>query len=154
MKSNILPALREFAANRKKELTAVLCAVLILGLVLASVWAVSERRKDPSGWDNSKLTEGIPEFPGEPYSFTEAGVSCAAYYEDVSGEEIFEYAALLKERCGIDLTSGAFPRAAEYGERTIILHYNVTEKYFSVTITGNGADTNDENQKLDQSGNN
>ena len=53
MKSNILPALREFAANRKKELTAVLCAVLILGLVLASVWAVSERRKDPSGWSSS-----------------------------------------------------------------------------------------------------
>ena len=140
MKSNILPALREFAANRKKELTAVLCAVLILGLVLASVWAVSERRKDPSGWSSSKLTEGIPEFPGEPYSFTEAGVSCAAYYEGVTGEQIAEYALLLKEQCGIDLTAGAFPRAAEFGGRTVVLQYNVTEKNFSVTITGNGAD--------------
>ena len=139
MKSNILPALREFAANRKKELTAVLCAVLILGLVLAAVWAVSEHRKTPS-WSSSKLTEGIPEFPGEPYSFTEAGVSCAAYYEGVAGEQIAEYALLLKEQCGIDLTEGAFPRAAEFGGRTVVLQYNVTEKNFSVTITGNGAD--------------
>ena len=141
---NLLPALRGFVSHRKKELLAAVSAIVLLGLVLAAVAAISGRNKVAS-WDGCPLTEGIPEFPAEAYSFTVNGSSCAAYYEDVSGDRINEYADLLKEKCGAEFSEGAFPRTAQIGGRTVILHYNVTEKNFSVTITGNGADTNDEN---------
>ncbi|MBP5155210.1 MAG: hypothetical protein J6252_01355 [Clostridia bacterium] len=141
---NVLSALREFVSRRKKVLLGAVSAIVMIGLVIAAVASVSVRKK-PGGWDACPLTEGIPEFPAEAYSFTVNGSSCAAYYEDVSGDRINEYADLLKEKCGAEFSEGAFPRTAQIGGRTVILHYNVTEKNFSITITGNGADTNDEN---------
>lgn len=153
MNGKILPALRGFVSRRKKEIIYAVSAIVILGLILAAVAAVSGSKKT-SRWEDCPLTEGIPEFPAKARSFTESGGSCAAYYEGVTGEQIDGYADLLKEKCGAEFTAGAFPREAEIGGRTVILYYNATEKNFSVTITGNGAYSNDENQKLDQSGDN
>ncbi len=87
------------------------------------------------------ITEGIPEF--SPNSDTVSSVkgnetSVSAYFTEVTGEQVSEYAALIEKECGIKFSSDKYPRSAIYGDRIIAIHYNVTEMKLSLTVVKNG----------------
>lgn len=115
--------------------TACVYLVLVLALLLSSCG---------SGYSWGKgVTEGIP-LPQDIKAVAVSGddTSAAAYFENVTSDDIGAYAALLESECGITFSGDSFPRSAIYGERIIVLHYNVTEMKFSVTVA---AKANNEN---------
>lgn len=81
-------------------------------------------------------SNGIPEFEGTAYSvdIPENGNYAAAYYKEVTGEQINAYAAELEEKLGVSFQGTKYPRSAISGEKIIVLNYNVTEMLFSVTV--------------------
>lgn len=114
-------------------------AVLIIGItVLALVFSGGEdgaSESEPDTLWGSGLTENIPAFSqgcddidiGEGY--------VAAYYENVMSEKVGEYAKLLETELAVSFSKDKYPYVAEYGDKIIALHYNVTEMRFSITVT-------------------
>jgi hypothetical protein len=62
----------------------------------------------------------------------------AAYFEDVSSEEVSEYLTLIEEKCDVVFENERFPRSAVCDDKIIAIHYNVTEKKLSVTVAAKG----------------
>lgn len=127
----------------KKNYILIICAVCVIISIAALITALvpSQNSVDESEpavssveWGNG-LTEGIPEFSPSAASLISADNSVAAYYENVSGEQINEYLQTLKSECGIELSGEGFPRSAKWGERLITVHYNATDMLFSVTVS-------------------
>lgn len=126
----------------KKNYILIICAVCVVIALAALITAIassrSERAEGSSPVCSAEwglgLTEGIPEFPEKAVKVTATSVSVAAYYENVSGGQIAEYIKTLESECGIAFSGESFPRSAVFGEKIVTLHYNATEKRFSVTV--------------------
>ena len=114
-----------------KKFFSLFLAILTLSLALCGCGESAVK----NGWGNG-LTKDIPEFDHQLESFTQAenGGYAAAYYKNVSGEEIAQYISALAES-GIVLESGVYPASAILEDKIITVHYNVTEMLFSVTVT-------------------
>jgi len=117
--------------------------MFIIALALAAVFCAAGCASSQGGEDVAEndlkwgegITADIPEFTkqGEIRSASD-GSYASAYYSDVSGEEIKAYISALEQECGVKFSGEKYPMTVEYGEKTIILHYNVTEMEFSVTV--------------------
>jgi hypothetical protein len=151
----------EFIKNAKTKVvefvkTNVALSVGIAALVLATVAfvviACMSGNAPATNWGTG-LTEGIPAFSGNYTSLESSDKFTAAYYSDVTGEQIDEYISKLENDCGIKFKSEMYPRSASYNDKLLVLHYNVTEKKFSVTVSLKGDSTIQENthdnQELD-----
>lgn len=125
--------------------------VAIALLVAVIVSAIFSASSSPEGNESSQadvevkwgegITEGIPSFSPAPDSAstlkgTKAGI--AAYYTEVTSEQVSAYTALIETECGIKFSSDKYPRSAVFGDKIIAIHYNVTEKKMSVTVVKNG----------------
>ena len=136
----------------KKHVVAITLVLLAAAAVIIAAAAIRRvGNGSEKSWDGCEFTKGIPAFPDEPKAFEISEHAAAAYYTGVTGAQIEEYVKTLGAECGARFDSSEYPRAAVLGERTIILHYNVTEKNFSVTVAKDFAETNgesgrDENQ--------
>lgn len=118
-------------------------AVLVICIVAVAVTAViaicvtslgSEESQSMSGWGEG-ITEGIPQFDGVADDFTSEKQSyAAAYYSNVTGEQVSAYTEKIEIECGVEFGSDKYPRSAVYGDRIIVIHYNVTEMKLSVTV--------------------
>ncbi len=132
-------------------------AALVLAIVVFIVIACMGGNAPNGDWGKG-LTEGIPAFSGEYTSLESSDNFTAAYYSDVTSGQIDEYVSKLENDCGIKFGSNLYPRSASYNDKLVVLHYNVTEKKFSVTVSLKGDSTIQENthdnQELDQSNNN
>lgn len=126
----------------KKNYILIICAacvVIALAALITALASGGNKTSDGSSqvysaeWGRG-LTEGIPEFPEKAVSMTATAVSTAAYYENVSGGQITEYLQLLERECGLVFSGESFPRSAICGEKIVTVHYNATEKRFSVTV--------------------
>lgn len=121
----------------KKYKYAVIAGVallLVLVIVIAIAASSSDRSHKSEKWGEG-ITEGIPQFDGSNEEIESGEGYVAAYYKNVSGDDIAEYVSELKSACGISFDGDKYPRTAIYGDRIITLHYNVTEMKFSVTVT-------------------
>ena len=115
-------------------LLAVLITVLII--VNGEDETEAENRSDYK-WGEG-ITEGIPEFSQKPDSVNVSKTNAAAYYSSVKSEQINEYIKLLERDCKIKFESEKYPRSAVMGNKIIVIHYNVTEMNFSVTVASKG----------------
>lgn len=126
----------------KKNYILVICAACVVIALAALITAIASSRNESAESGSSVcsaewgtgLTENIPEFSEKAVKITATSVSTAAYYENVSGEQISEYIKTLESECGIVFSGGGFPRSAIFGEKIVTVHYNATEKRFSVTV--------------------
>ncbi len=82
------------------------------------------------------ITSGVPQFSGNADSLDlDSDDYASAYYSDVTIEQANGYAEKLQNELGITFSySDKFPRSAIYGEKIIVIHYNVTEMKLSVTV--------------------
>ena len=126
-------------SNKKYYIiAAIVVAAALFAAIMIAVNGNETDEPEINVWPEYILTKDIPEFRGEYENMVFASDSVAAYYSAVTSEEIAEYVQKLYDECGIDLNGEIYPRAAVYGERIIVLHYNVTEREFSVTVAVNG----------------
>lgn len=127
----------------KKHKTAVtaICAAIVLTAFLAVIILVSggdepDEKHERASWGNNSITENIPEFQGELASLdTNSDSYTAAYYSNVSGEKVSEYISELEAQLNVKFNGEKYPRTAVYGDKIIVIHYNVTEMRLSVTVT-------------------
>ena len=91
--------------------------------------------EEPSVWGEG-ITSDIPQFSVEADSLDlDSDGYASAYYSDVTIEQANSYAEQLQDELGITFSySDKFPRSAIYGEKIIVIHYNVTEMKLSVTV--------------------
>ena len=141
IKSKGKSAVRWVKNNKKIAIiiaTSVLVAVLAVVLVCVLRSDTAERDdEDKPDWGMG-ITENIPCFSEKMDNFTCTDDYAAAYYSNVSSEQVEEYTARISEACGIQFQGQKYPRTAVYGDRIIALHYNVTEMRFSVTVARAG----------------
>lgn len=127
-----------FAKSNKKAVFAASAAALILAIIaiLLAIFLPGGDDSESNRWGEG-ITNDIAEFPAEAESmaFAPDGSFAAAYYSNVTGEQISEYISLLSSECGISFSGDSYPRSAIYGDKIIAIHYNVTEMRFSVTVT-------------------
>lgn len=127
-------------------LSCVICAFVVALLTSVIVAAImmpdseiehsdteSEEMRHDIEWGDG-ITDGIPEFSGDPVSVEGTDSYAAAYYEGVKSEQIAEYTSQLESELGIKFSSEKYPRSAVWGEKMIAIHYNVTEMKLSVTV--------------------
>lgn len=150
MKDKLLQILS--AAKRNIKVTASVASVFLVVIILVAIFSDSNANGGtPSEfrWGDG-ITEGIPAFTGENAVFDagENGEYAVAYYENVTGEGASVYIAKLEKELGVHFGKNGYPRVAEYGEKLIAVHYNVTEMTFSVTVTAksNGEISSDNTQ--------
>ena len=113
-------------------LSVSIVAIVILTTILSGGTQASGR------WGKG-ITKGIP-MPDDIKSVS-VNVSdsyAAAYFEDVSSEEVSEYISLIEDKCDVVFTNDRFPRSAVSEDKIIVIHYNVTEKKLSVTVAAKG----------------
>lgn len=148
--------LTEFIKNKPIlawAIGTVIIAVIVAVIVSAIFFAGTSSNGDESGEANVQVkwgegvTENIPEFKPAPDSVTSLNGtenSVAAYYTEVTGEQVSEYTSLVESECGVKFSSDKYPRSAIFGDKIIAIHYNVTEKKMSVTVvkTGENNETN------------
>lgn len=121
--------------------------VLVLALIITVIaWPSGEKEIE---WGEG-ITEGIPSFSDNYSSFSSDESYMTAYYTDVTSEQINEYLSKLENDCGIKFNSDKYPRSAIYNDKIIAIHYNVTEKKFSVTVSLQGDNIKQENPHDDQ----
>lgn len=95
---------------------------------------VSNVKESSLEWGEG-ITSDIPQFSGKADSFDQNDSYASAYYSDVTIEQANEYAEKLQEELNVTFSySDKFPRSAIYGEKIIVIHYNVTEMKLSVTV--------------------
>ncbi len=124
--------------------TVIFAAITVFVVVLIIVAAA--RRENKTDWASSPVTSDIPEFTAASGEIEFGEGFAVGYYENVTSAQIAEYESLLAEKLGIVFPPKEYPCAKEYDGRLIILHYNVTEKNFSVTVTKTDKDTVSEEQ--------
>jgi hypothetical protein len=109
-------------------------AIIVLAIIL--IVALGGGDGDTGEWGEG-ITKDIPEFASnsESMEFGTDNTYAAAYYTDVTSEQVAEYIGKLETELGARFTSDKYPCSAVLEDRIITLHYNVTEKRFSVTIT-------------------
>ena len=130
----------EFIKNHKKQsivAAAVLLAVtvaIILILVISSNGGSQETQgEDTLKWGMG-ITENIPSFSENADHVEQSEAFVAAYYSNVTSEQVAEYVAKLDEQCGIKFENEHYPRSAVLEDKVIAIHYNVPEMRFSVTV--------------------
>ena len=134
-----------FLAALKKNITITSCIALIFLLIIVIV-AVFSTAEDSASGNNANwgegLTENLPAFSGENETITsgENGEYVAAYYNNVTGEQVETYIQTLAQELGIDFSEGVYPRSAIYDDKVIAIHYNVTEMTFSITVASKNAE--------------
>ncbi|MBO5786007.1 MAG: hypothetical protein J6R45_01660 [Clostridia bacterium] len=116
------------------SVSALLLVLIIVITALASGGDKGEGSEAELDWGEG-ITEGIPEFDGELASKSCGEGYAAFYYKNVTGEQVGDYTALIENECGTEFSSDRYPRSAKYGEKTVVIHYNVTEMKMSVTVT-------------------
>ena len=123
----------------KKYRYIIIGAAAILAILLLVLLLIPSGDKEEIAVWGEGITENIPEFDGRAEIESGEGYT-AAYYENVSGEQVEEYSKKLESVCGIEFSSNKYPRSAVYGDKMIVIHYNVTEMKLSVTVTAINAD--------------
>lgn len=111
-------------------------AVIALIVAIALLSGNDSETAEEHEWGDG-ITDNIPEFSGTPESFDfgSDGSYAAAYYSGVTSEQVSEYIVKLESKLEIDFSSDKYPCSAVCGEKIIVIHYNVTEMRFSVTVT-------------------
>lgn len=116
---------------------------LITSIIVAAVMAPSD---NDDGYDDdttqaahdikwgSGLTKDVPAFSGEAVNTVGTDSYAAAYYKNVTSEQVAQYTALLESELGVTFSSEKYPRSAVWGEKIIAIHFNVTEMKMSVTV--------------------
>ncbi len=129
-----------FIKKHKKEsivAVAVLLAVTV-AIILILVISSNGGSQEPQGEETSKwgigITENIPSFSETADHIEQSEAFVAAYYSNVTSEQVAEYIAQLDEQCGIKFENEHYPRSAVLEDKVIAIHYNVTEMRFSVTV--------------------
>ncbi len=109
-------------------------AIIVLAIIL--IVALGGGNGNAESWGEG-ITEGIPEFASKSDSeeFGSDNTYAAAYYTDVTSEQVAEYIDKLETELVVKFASDKYPCSAVLDDRIITLHYNVTEKRFSVTVT-------------------
>ncbi len=127
-------------------ISCVICAfvVALLTSVIVAAIMMPDSGSDASETESNEakreiewgdgVTDGVPEFSVEPVSVEGTDGYAAAYYEDVTSEQIAEYVSTLESELGIKFSSDKYPRSAVWDEKIIAIHYNVTEMKLSVTV--------------------
>lgn len=147
MKEKLTDILNKAISFVKKNTALAVCVALAVVIIVTVIIIVtasggSNRNDADKKWGEG-ITESIPEFDGVCDSLEMNGDSyCAAYYSDVTGDEVAEYIAELEKECNISFNSDKYPRSAVYGDKIIAIHYNVTEKRFSVTVVSKANEDN------------
>ncbi len=132
--------------NKYKYILLAAAALLVVTVILiAAIPSDSDSEQSDLEWGEG-ITEGIPEFSQECASKSGGNGYAAFYYENVTSEQVGEYTSLIERECGISFSSDKYPRSAKYGEKSITIHYNVTEMKMSVTVTVNGIESTGEQQ--------
>lgn len=135
-KKMILKIIPIIKSNRKTAIiaAAALAVLIITIVVLVCVFSGGEGDADISWGDG--ITSGVPEFSGDAYSMDLTSVESyvAAYYSDVTTEQVEEYISVLNGQ-GIEFSSDKYPKSAVLEDKIIVIHYNVTEMRLSVTVT-------------------
>ncbi len=131
--------MKEKIYNFLKNNTAlVMCgaavAVMIIVLVLVFALGGSGEEQNDMSW-GSGLTESVPEFGGEREALESGNGFVAAYYNNVTSEQVEAYTERIESECGVEFSSDKYPRSAITEDRIIVIHYNVTEMKMSVTVT-------------------
>lgn len=144
----------EFIKNKPLISWAIgtVSVALVIAVIVSSVFlAFSSSGDDDSGTVNSDIkwgegiTEKIPEFtpaPDSSFSIKQTETGVAAYYTEVKGEDVEKYTERIEKECGIKFSSDKYPRSAVYGDKIIVIHYNVTEMKMSVTVAEIGNNNN------------
>lgn len=124
------------ALIKRMFITALAAFAVVFSAGCGTNSATDEEIKQSNVNWGEGITENIPEFPagnGEIVSAND-GSYVSAYYSNVSGDQIKEYISALEQECGVKFNGEKYPLTASIAEKTIILHYNVTEMQFSVTV--------------------
>ena len=123
---------------RENKKIAVITVAIILAIIAAIIVIIcisgNSEQIDEQKWGEG-LTKDVPMFSEEFKSFDFNENYQAMYFENVTTEQIKDYEAKLSELCGISFEGEIYPRSAVFGDRIIVIHYNVTEMKFSVTVT-------------------
>ncbi len=122
-------------------------AVLLVALIVVII--VVPDSTEELQWGEG-VTKGLPPFSDNYSSFHGDESYMAAYYTDVTTEQINEYISKLEKDCGIKFNSDKYPRSAMYDDKILVIHYNVTEKKFSVTVSLQGDNIKQENSHDNQ----
>ena len=131
---NLYKKALDFAKNNLYLTIGIAVAVVVLiGVIVAIAVSGNGGTAESSEWGVG-LTENIPEFDGNCESTVISDGFCAAYYNDVKGDEVEEYIDKIESECNVRFEGDKYPRSAAYGEKIIAIHYNVTEMKFSVTV--------------------
>ncbi len=111
------------------------CGIVVLIVVIV---ALSAGGGSSEKWGKG-ITNDIPLPDGiKATSVNVSETHAAAYFEDVSSDEVNEYIALVEEKCGVAFESQKFPRSTSFNDKLIVVHYNVTEKKLSITVAAKG----------------
>lgn len=147
MKEKIITLFNKSVSFVKKNFilsisVAIAIAVITTVIILVCTLGKSEDSKEHDDWGNG-ITENIPKFDGKCDAIEKNGNDyCAAYYSDVTGNEISEYVSELESVCKISFSGDKYPRSAVYEDKIIAIHYNVTEKKFSITVVSKANENN------------
>ncbi len=131
--------------------TGLIIGAIVILIIVAVIFSLPEKETEPSlASENSEesslveepsvwgegITSDIPQFSGKADSLDlDSDEYASAYYSDVTIEQANGYAEKLQNELGITFSySDKFPRSAIYGEKIIVIHYNVTEMKLSVTV--------------------
>ncbi len=116
-------------------------AIAVVLIVVLIIVAVSGASDDEQGsrydWGEG-VTDGIPEFSAKTDSVNVSSKHAAAYYSEITSEQVNEYIALVEKECGVKFEGEKYPRSAVLEDKIIVIHYNVTEMNFSVTVAAKG----------------
>ncbi len=140
--------LKAKVTSSKRNLGITIGAVVLAVALIVVIIALPNDEKELK-WGEG-ITEGIPSFSNDHNAFRSADSYMTAYYTDVTTEQITEYAQKLENDCGIQFNSDKYPRSAIYNDKIIVIHYNVTEKKLSVTVSMQGDNTIQEISHDDQ----
>ena len=124
-------------AKKHFAVTLMILAVLIIAIIVVITVAFGGN-KTPGKWGKG-ITEGVPMPSGiDAVSVKISDNHAAAYFENVTSEEVSEYISLVEEECDVVFEQSRFPCSAVCGDKIIAIHYNVTEKRLSVTVAAKG----------------
>ncbi len=147
MKDKIIGIIKKAVEFIKKNAVLSICcavalAVIIIVIILVSVLGDNNGKKNNNDNWGIGITEDIPEFDGtcDSIESNEDGY-CVAYYSDVTGDEVSEYISEIETECGVKFEGSKYPRSAVYDDKIIVIHYNVTEMKFSVTVVSKTVNT-------------
>lgn len=133
---NIYNRVLSYIKTHKREVIIALSVLLLFVALTVVICLLVNGNSEPQNKWGSGITEGVPEFSGESCSVDISADNsyAAAYYENVTSEQISEYISQIEETLGVEFNSEKYPRSVVCGDKIIALHYNVTDMRFSVTV--------------------